>query len=44
MARVDAVIDAAVADVTAHEALHGGGICVALVARFAPPALRARGS
>lgn len=38
---VDAVVDAAVAGVTAHEALRGGGVFVALVAPFAPPPLRA---
>ena len=38
---VDAVIDAAVAGVTAHEALRSGGTFVALVAPFAPPPLRA---
>jgi NADPH:quinone reductase-like Zn-dependent oxidoreductase len=38
---VDAVIDAAVAGITAHEALRGGGTFVALVAPFAPPPLRA---
>jgi NADPH2:quinone reductase len=38
---VDAVVDAAVAGVTAHEALRGGGMFVALVAPFAPPPLRA---
>jgi NADPH:quinone reductase-like Zn-dependent oxidoreductase len=38
---VDAVIDAAVAGVAAHEALRGGGTFVALVAPFAPPPLRA---
>jgi NADPH:quinone reductase-like Zn-dependent oxidoreductase len=37
---VDAVIDAAVAGITAHEALRGGGVFVALVAPFAPPPLR----
>lgn len=37
---VDAVIDAAVLGVRAHEALRGGGTFVALVAPFAPPALR----
>lgn len=38
---VDAVIDAAVIGVAAHEALRGGGTFVALVAPFAPPPLRA---
>jgi D-arabinose 1-dehydrogenase-like Zn-dependent alcohol dehydrogenase len=38
---VDAVVDAAVAGVTAHEALRPGGTFVALVAPFAPPPLRA---
>ena len=38
---VDAVVDAAVAGVTAHEALRGGGVFVSLVAPFAPPPLRA---
>ena len=38
---VDAVIDAAVLGVPAHEALRGGGTFVALVAPFAPPPLRA---
>ncbi|MET7962342.1 NADP-dependent oxidoreductase [Micromonospora zamorensis] len=38
---VDAVVDAAVVGVGAHEALRGGGVFVALVAPFAPPALRA---
>ncbi|MET8253634.1 NADP-dependent oxidoreductase [Micromonospora sp. NPDC005197] len=38
---VDAVVDAAVVGVTAHEALRGGGVFVALVAPFAPPPLRA---
>ncbi len=37
---VDAVIDAAVLGVPAHEALRGGGTFVALVAPFAPPPLR----
>ena len=37
---VDAVIDAAVLGVRAHEVLRGGGVFVALVAPFAPPALR----
>lgn len=37
---VDAVIDAAVLGVTAHEALRARGRFVALVAPFAPPALR----
>ncbi|MFG1840634.1 NADP-dependent oxidoreductase [Micromonospora sp. NPDC049175] len=38
---VDAVVDAAVVGVAAHEALRGGGVFVALVAPFAPPPLRA---
>ncbi|MFG1922462.1 NADP-dependent oxidoreductase [Cryptosporangium sp. NPDC048952] len=38
---VDAVVDAAVIGVPAHEALRGGGTFVALVAPFAPPPLRA---
>ncbi|MDG4832030.1 NADP-dependent oxidoreductase [Solwaraspora sp. WMMD1047] len=38
---VDAVVDAAVVGVAAHEALRGGGTFVALVAPFAPPPLRA---
>ncbi|TQS41983.1 NADP-dependent oxidoreductase [Cryptosporangium phraense] len=38
---VDAVIDAAVLGVPAHEALRGGGVFVTLVAPFAPPPLRA---
>ncbi|GAA3396612.1 NADP-dependent oxidoreductase [Cryptosporangium minutisporangium] len=38
---VDAVIDAAVAGIPAHEALRGGGVFVALVAPFAPRPLRA---
>jgi NADPH:quinone reductase len=38
---VDAVIDAAVIGIAAHEALRGGGTFVALVAPFAPPPLRA---
>ncbi|OJF16215.1 NADP-dependent oxidoreductase [Couchioplanes caeruleus] len=37
---VDAVIDAAVVGIGAHEALRGGGVFVALVAPFAPPPLR----
>ncbi|WP_328467479.1 NADP-dependent oxidoreductase [Actinoplanes sp. NBC_00393] len=37
---VDAVVDAAVTGVAAHEALRGGGVFVALVAPFAPPPLR----
>lgn len=37
---VDAVIDAAVLGVSAHEALRGGGRFVALVAPFAPPPIR----
>ncbi|MFG1881609.1 zinc-binding dehydrogenase [Micromonospora sp. NPDC049102] len=37
---VDAVVDAAVVGVTAHEALRGGGFFVALVAPFAPPPSR----
>jgi NADPH:quinone reductase len=38
---VDAVIDAAVLGIVAHEALRGGGTFVALVAPFAPPPIRA---
>jgi NADPH:quinone reductase-like Zn-dependent oxidoreductase len=38
---VDAVIDAAVLGIAAHEALRGGGTFIALVAPFAPPPLRA---
>ncbi|GAA0251321.1 NADP-dependent oxidoreductase [Cryptosporangium japonicum] len=38
---VDAVVDAAVIGVPAHESLRGGGTFVALVAPFAPPPLRA---
>ena len=38
---VDAVVDAAVVGITAHEALRGAGVFVALVAPFAPPPLRA---
>jgi NADPH:quinone reductase len=38
---VDAVIDAAVLGINAHEALRGGGTFVVLVAPFAPPPLRA---
>ncbi|MEU4217273.1 NADP-dependent oxidoreductase [Actinoplanes sp. NPDC026623] len=38
---VDAVVDAGVAGIAAHEALRGGGTFVALVAPFAPPPLRA---
>ena len=37
---VDAVIDAAVLGITAHEALRGGGRFVALVRPFAPPPIR----
>jgi len=37
---VDAVVDAAVLGVAAHEALRGAGTFVALVAPFAPPPLR----
>ncbi|GAB1688710.1 NADP-dependent oxidoreductase [Krasilnikovia sp. M28-CT-15] len=37
---VDGVVDAAVIGIGAHEALRGGGVFVALVAPFAPPALR----
>lgn len=37
---VDAVIDAAVVGITAHEALRGGGTFVALVRPFAPPPIR----
>lgn len=37
---VDAVIDAAVLGITAHQALRGGGTFVALVAPFAPPPIR----
>jgi NADPH2:quinone reductase len=37
---VDAVIDAAVLGIGAHEALRGGGTFVALVAPFAPPPIR----
>ncbi|MBG0563682.1 NADP-dependent oxidoreductase [Actinoplanes aureus] len=37
---VDAVVDAAVSGIAAHEALRGGGTFVALVAPFAPPPLR----
>ncbi|MFI7599440.1 NADP-dependent oxidoreductase [Actinoplanes sp. NPDC049681] len=37
---VDAVIDAAVLGIGAHEALRGCGVFVALVAPFAPPPLR----
>jgi NADPH:quinone reductase len=37
---VDAVIDAAVIGIAAHEALRGGGTFVALVAPFAPPPIR----
>jgi NADPH:quinone reductase-like Zn-dependent oxidoreductase len=39
-AGVDAVIDAAVIGIVAHEALRGGGTFVALVAPFAPPPIR----
>jgi NADPH:quinone reductase len=37
---VDAVIDAAVLGITAHQALRSAGTFVALVARFAPPPIR----
>ena len=37
---VDAVIDAAVLGIRAHDALRGGGTFVALVAPFAPPPIR----
>ncbi|MFG1947286.1 NADP-dependent oxidoreductase [Nonomuraea sp. NPDC048826] len=37
---VDAVIDAAVLGITAHQALRGEGTFVALVAPFAPPSIR----
>ncbi|MGC5012916.1 NADP-dependent oxidoreductase [Streptosporangium sp. DT93] len=37
---VDAVIDAAILGITAHQALRGGGVFVALVAPFAPPPIR----
>jgi NADPH:quinone reductase-like Zn-dependent oxidoreductase len=37
---VDAVIDAAVLGITAHDALRGGGTFVALVRPFAPPPIR----
>lgn len=37
---VDAVIDAAVLGIVAHEALRGGGTFVALVRPFAPPPIR----
>ena len=37
---VDAVIDAAVLGITAHQALRGAGTFVALVAPFAPPPIR----
>jgi NADPH:quinone reductase-like Zn-dependent oxidoreductase len=37
---VDAVIDAAVVGITAHETLRGGGRFVALVRPFAPPPIR----
>jgi NADPH:quinone reductase-like Zn-dependent oxidoreductase len=37
---VDAVIDAAVLGIEAHQALRGGGTFVALVAPFAPPPIR----
>ena len=37
---VDAVIDAAVVGIAAHDALRGGGTFVALVAPFAPPPIR----
>jgi NADPH2:quinone reductase len=38
---VDAVVDAAVLGIVAHQALRGGGTFVALVAPFAPPPIRA---
>lgn len=38
---VDAVIDAAVLGIAAHDALRGGGRFVALVAPYAPPPIRA---
>lgn len=37
---VDAVVDAAVLGIVAHEALRGGGTFVALVRPFAPPPIR----
>ncbi|WP_308257811.1 NADP-dependent oxidoreductase [Pseudonocardia lacus] len=37
---VDAVVDAAVLGIVAHDALRGGGTFVALVAPFAPPPIR----
>lgn len=37
---VDAVLDAAVVGIGAHDALRGGGTFVALVAPFAPPPIR----
>ncbi len=37
---VDAVIDAAILGITAHQALRGAGTFVALVAPFAPPPIR----
>lgn len=37
---VDAVVDAAVLGIGAHEALRGGGVFVALVAPYAPPPIR----
>jgi len=37
---VDAVVDAAVVGIAAHDALRGGGTFVALVAPFAPPPIR----
>ncbi|WCN84144.1 NADP-dependent oxidoreductase [Micromonospora sp. LH3U1] len=41
---VDAVVDAAVIGVAAHEALRGGAVFVALVAPFAPPRCAPPGS
>jgi NADPH:quinone reductase-like Zn-dependent oxidoreductase len=38
---VDAVIDAAILGISAHQALRGAGTFVALVAPFAPPPIRA---
>jgi NADPH:quinone reductase-like Zn-dependent oxidoreductase len=37
---VDAVVDAAVLGIAAHDALRGAGVFVALVAPFAPPPIR----
>jgi NADPH:quinone reductase len=37
---VDAVVDAAVVGIAAHDALRGGGTFVSLVAPFAPPPIR----